>query len=176
MKTNTIETFSGTGSKLRPPNRTQARGASLSGPRSLDFDGKHSLFLALREGNSLYRIDLKTGILHHLAGTGKKGYSQSSPAETAVLSGPKGVAAAPNGDAYFADTESHTIRVYRAKTKIVETVVGDGIQGDGPDGDALKCRLARPHGICLDSKGNLYIGDSENHRVRVLKTRPDTIE
>ncbi len=170
LKTGQIETFAGTGEKLKTPNGASVNGVPLNGPRALDFDGKHSLILALREGNALYRIDLNQGTIHHLAGTGQKGYSQSAPAKQAKLSGPKGVAIATNGDIYFADTESHTIRVYRAKTKMIETVVGDGKKGDGPDGGPLKCRLGRPHGICVDAVGNVYIGDSENHKVRMLQT------
>ncbi|QDT34143.1 NHL repeat-containing protein [Thalassoglobus polymorphus] len=176
LGTGIIETFSGTGSKAKTPDGAPASGTPLNGPRALDYDGKNNLFLALREGNALYRIDLAAGTLHHLAGTGKKGYSQSSPAKTALLSGPKGVAVGANGDVYLADTESHTIRVYRAKSKLIETVVGDGKLGDGPDGKPLTARLARPHGICLDSQGNIYIGDSENDRVRVLRNRSKVSE
>lgn len=162
-----IDTFAGTGEKKKTPDGAPVAGTPLNGPRALDFDGKQSLILALREGNALYRIDLDKLTLHHLAGTGQKGYSSSAPAKEAKLSGPKGVAIAPNGDIYFADTESHTIRVYRLNSKIVETVVGDGKKGDGPETDPLNCRLARPHGVCTDADGRVYIGDSENHRVRV---------
>ncbi|MDB4439325.1 hypothetical protein N9153_00230 [Planctomicrobium sp.] len=168
-KTGIIKTFAGTGEKKKTPDGAQVSGTPLNGPRALDFDGKQSLILALREGNALYRIDLKTETLHHLAGTGRKGYSQSSPAKQAELSGPKGVAIDTAGDIYFADTESHTVRVYRAKSKMIETVVGNGLKGDGPAGNPLNCQLARPHGVCVDEEGNVYIGDSEAHRVRVLK-------
>lgn len=169
LESGTIETFAGTGEKKKTPDGATIKGTPLNGPRALDFDGKHSLILALREGNALYRIDLKAGTLHHLAGTGKKGYSLRSPAKKAELSGPKGVAIDSAGDVYFADTESHTIRVYRAKKGIVETVVGNGKKGDGPVDDPLNCQLARPHGVCVDAAGNVYIGDSEAHRVRLFK-------
>ncbi len=165
-----ISTFAGTGSREATPDGATIAGTPLNGPRALDFDGKQSFILALREGNSLYRMDLKSGTLHHLAGTGKKGYAgDGQDAKQALLSGPKGVAIAPNGDVYFADTESHTVRVVRAGSGIVETAVGDGNRGDGPDGDPLKCRLARPHGVCADQAGNVFIGDSETYRVRVLR-------
>ena len=39
----------------------------------------------------------------------------------------------------------------------------------GPDGDPLACKLSRPHGIFVDADGSVFIGDSENHRVRVIK-------
>jgi DNA-binding beta-propeller fold protein YncE len=167
----TISTFAGTGERKPTPDGAPLAGTPLNGPRTLDFDGDHSLYLALREGNAVYRIDLQRKTLHHLAGTGQKGYTgDGGDARRATLSGPKGIALGPGGDVYLADTESHTIRVIRAKTGIIETLVGDGTKGDGPDGDPLKCRLARPHGVFVDPAGTVYIGDSENHRVRVLPT------
>ena len=172
LKSGVITTFSGTGEKKPTPDGAQVSGTPLKGPRALDFDGKHSLFLALREGNAVYRIDLKTQSLHHIAGTGKKGYTgHGGPALKATLSGPKGIAIGPNGDVYFADTESHTIRVIRRKTGIIETVVGDGQRGDGPDGDPLKCRTNRPHGVFVSKSGEVYIGDSENYVVRKLMAK-----
>ncbi len=169
LKTGMISTFAGNGKQQPTPDGAAVEGTPLNGPRALDFDGKHSLILALREGNAIYRIDLQSQTLHHLAGTGKKGFTgDGADARSATLSGPKGVAIDPQGDIYFADTESHTIRVIRSKSGILETVVGDGKLGNGPDGGPLKCRLARPHGICTDREGNVFVGDSENHRVRML--------
>ena len=169
LKTGQIRTFAGTGEKKKTPDGAQLDGTPLNGPRALDFDGKQSLYLALREGNQVYRIDLKTKTLHHIAGTGRKGFTgNGGPARQATLSGPKGISVAPNGDIYLADTESHTVRVVRAGSGIIETVVGDGQRGDGPDGDPLHCRTARLHGVFVDSSGNLYLGDSENHKVRIL--------
>lgn len=169
LKSGIIRTFGGTGEKKPTPDGAKIDGTPLNGPRALDFDGKHSLYLALREGNQVYRMDLKTKTLHHLGGNGKKGYTgDGGPAKKATLSGPKGIAIGPTGDVWLADTESHTIRVIRAASGIIETVIGDGERGDGPDGNPLKCRTARPHGVYVDRDGNVYVGDSENHRVRKL--------
>jgi streptogramin lyase len=168
--TGLISTFVGTGERTKTPDGAGFDGTDLNGPRALDFDGHHSLFLALREGNAIYRMDLKARTFHHLAGTGKSGYSgDGGPGKLAQLAGPKGVSLSKSGDLYFADTESHTVRVIRSKSGIVETVMGDGTQGDGPDGAALKCRLNRPHGVYVSSDGWLYVGDSSNHRVRRMK-------
>jgi len=169
LESGLIRTFGGTGAKKPTPDGSPLKGTPLNGPRALDFDGKHSLYLALREGNAVYRIDLQTKTLHHLAGTGKKGFTgNGGPAKLATLSGPKGIAIGPNGDVHLADTESHSIRVIRAETGILDVLVGDGKRGDGPDGDPLKCRTARPHGVFVDNEGSVYIGDSEAHRVRRL--------
>lgn len=170
LKTGMITTFAGTGEKKPTPDNSHIHGTPINGPRTIDFDHEGNLILALREGNSIYKVDLKHHKYIHLAGIGgKNGYEgNGSAAIKAKLAGPKGVCVAPNGDIYFADTESHTIRVIRHKTGILESVVGDGVKGDGPDGDPSKCRLNRPHSVCCDAEGNVYIGDSENHKVRVL--------
>jgi streptogramin lyase len=169
-QTGIISTFAGTGEKTKTPDGASFDGTPLNGPRALDFDGKQSLYLALREGNAIFRMDLTSRTYHHLAGTGKSGYSgDGGPGKEAQLAGPKGVSLSKAGDLYFADTESHTVRVLRAKSGIVETVIGDGKPGDGPDGDARKCRLNRPHGVYVSSDGWLYVGDSNNHRVRRIK-------
>ena len=86
----------------------------------------------------------------------------------ADLAGPKGIAV-DTDDIFIADTESHTIRVINRSSGLISTLVGDGTQHDGPNGSPIKCGLARPHGVCLDAEGRLYIGDSDNHRIRVLR-------
>ena len=50
----------------------------------------------------------------------------------------------------------------------IELVAGTGVAGDGPDGDPRACRLARPHGIFVGTDGVIFIGDTENHRVRSI--------
>ena len=169
LQSGRISTFAGTGERKPTPDGAAITGTPLNGPRALDFDGDHNLVLALREGNAIYRLDLRGQTLHHIAGTGKSGYSgHGGPAKAAQLSGPKGVAIASNGDIYFADTESHTIRVVRSKSGIIETVLGDGKKGDGPDGAPNHCRMDRPHGVFVDRAGRVFVGDSNNHRVRML--------
>jgi streptogramin lyase len=172
LATGIITTFAGTGERKLTPDGSAIQGTPLNGPRALDYQNG-SLYLALREGNAIYRMDLKNRKLQHLAGTGKKGYAgDGGPARLALLSGPKGVSVAENGDIYFADTESHTIRVVRKARGIIETVAGTGRKGDGPDGDPLRCRMNRPHGVFVDAQGRVFIGDSSNNRVRVLVPRP----
>jgi sugar lactone lactonase YvrE len=166
----TIDTFAGTGEKTATPDGSPVRGTPLNGPRAIAFDRRGDMFLALREGNTVYRIDMAGLTLHHIAGTGEQGYSgDGGPAKTAKLSGPKGIEVGPDGGVYIADTESHTIRRIDLRSGVITTVAGDGSVHDGPDGDPLKCGLARPHGIFVDRAGRIYIGDSENNRVRVLE-------
>ena len=170
LKTGTISTIGGTGEKAPTPDGAKLSEAPLNGPRALDIASDGTLYLALREGNAIYRIDPKTKTLHHVAGTGNKGYEgDGGPAKLATLSGPKGVALSPDGGLYLADTESHTIRRIDLKSGVIDTVVGTGERGNGPDGDPRKCKLARPHGVYVDKAGVLYVGDSESHVVRMMK-------
>jgi sugar lactone lactonase YvrE len=167
LKTGIVETWLGTGERLATPDGAPLQGTAVNGPRAIDLDPQGNLYLALREGNAVYQVDLKAGRFRHLAGTGEKGYEgDGGDARKAKLSGPKGIAWSPDGGVYIADTESHTVRRIDLKTGVIQTIVGTGERGDGPDGVARRCRLARPHGVFVDRQGVLYIGDSEAHRVR----------
>lgn len=169
MKTGMVSTFAGNGQKTATPDGAPFASAPLFGPRAIDFDAQGNLWLALREGNAVYKLELSRGTIHHVAGTGQKGFSgHGGPAAHATLSGPKGLSISPSGDVFLADTESHSIRKINRATGTLDLVVGTGERGDGPDGVPLKCKLARPHGIFVDSDGSLLIGDSENHRIRRL--------
>lgn len=169
LKTGIIQTVAGNGEKKPTPDGAPVAGTPLNGPRTLAVEADGSVIIVLREGNAVYRWNRKTGTLHHVAGDGKPGYSgDGGDAKLARLLGPKGVAIGPQGDIFLADTESHTIRAIRKASGIIETVVGDGKKGDGPDGDPKKCQLNRPHGVFFDKAGNLYVGDSENNKVRKL--------
>jgi streptogramin lyase len=165
-----ILTFAGTGERLPTPDGAKPANAPLNGPRAIDFDKDGNMWLALREGNAIYRLDLTAGTIHHVAGTGQKGFTgNGGPAKQATLSGPKGISVAPDGKVYFADTESHSIRMIDVRKGTIELVAGTGDRGDGPEGDPLKCSMARPHGVFVDADGTIFIGDSENHRVRVIR-------
>jgi streptogramin lyase len=169
LKSGVVETWSGTGEKKPTPDGSPVSGSPLNGPRAIDFAGSR-MWLALREGNAVYRVDDQDQWRHVAGVGGKAGYAgDGGPAKTAVLAGPKGIALDKAGNVYLADTESHTIRVIRAKDGTIHTVVGDGKPGDGPDGPPLKCRLDRPHGVYVSDENVLYIGDSSNNRVRALK-------
>ncbi len=170
MKTGVIKTFGGTGQRLPTPDGARIAGSPLDGPRAIDFDAKGHMWLALREGNAIYRFDMRLGTVHHVAGTGKMGFTgNGGPAKNATLSGPKGIAVAPDGNVYLADTESHTVRRIDVKKGTLELVAGTGQEGDGPEGDPLGCRMNRLHGIFVDADGTIILGDTSTHRVRVIR-------
>ena len=170
LKTGIISTWSGTGEAKTAPDGSRISGSALHGPRALVFSPDGKCWLALREGNAVLLLDAKADTLKRVAGTGKSGFSGNGGlALEATLSGPKCVSLDADGNVYLADTESHSIRYLDAKRGTVELLVGNGQRGDGPDGNPLQCQLARPHGVFVDKDGSVFIGDSENHRVRVWR-------
>jgi DNA-binding beta-propeller fold protein YncE len=159
-----ISTFCGNGKKADTPDGAKVSPSTpLNGPRALDRAPNGDLWLALREGNKVYRIDMQKQTLHHVAGNGKKGFTgNGGPALDATLSGPKGVAISPDGKLiYLADTESHSVRAIdlRDDPPTLNLIAGDGKKGT----------FARLHGVGVDPvTGDLFIGDSENHVVQKI--------
>jgi undecaprenyl-diphosphatase UppP len=167
-----IFTFLGTGAKARPTDGAKLANAPVYGPRAIDFDSVGNLWLVLREGNAVYKIDMKASTIHHIAGTGERGATTNlTPAKKASFSSPKGLAVARDGDVYLADTEINRILKLLVSRDAVEPFAGSGQRGDGPDGDPLKCRMNRPHGVFADADGSLFVGDTEAHRVRVIRPK-----
>ena len=171
MQTGTISTWAGTGEKKTAPDGSPITGSALHGPRALAFAPDGKCWLALREGNAVLLLDPKADTIRRVAGTGKSGFTgNGGPALDAMLAGPKCVALDAVGNVYLADTDSHSIRYLNVKKNTIEVLVGNGKKGDGPAGnDPFHCQLARPHGVFVDQDGAIYIGDSENHRVRVWR-------
>ena len=176
LDTGIIETYGGTGEGKPTPDGSPLAGTPLNGPRTMVLAPDGDLYLALREGNAILRLDAKTKTWRHIAGTGESGFSgDGGPALEAKfggslnrLAGPKGMTLGPDNTLIVADTESHAIRRIDLKTGIITTILGTGTLGDGPEPDPLKCKLNRPHAV-LFSGGVLYVADSEAHRIRVLK-------
>ncbi len=172
MITNMISTIAGTGEPGATPDKAPIKGTPLWGPRSIDFDRDGHLWLATREGNQVFQFDLKANVIHHMAGNGKTGFKgNGGPAKEATLKGPKGISIDKKGNIWLADTESHSVRMIDTTTGNLELIAGTGEKGDGPDGDPLTCKLARLHGIFVDADGSVFIGDSESHKVRVLRKK-----
>ncbi len=170
MNTGTIETLGGTGERVATPDEAPLAGTPLLGPRSVDTDPEGNAYLVLREGNAVFRVDLRAGRLRRIAGTGERGYTgDGGPALNATFNGPKGIAySAEDRSLYIVDTENHVIRRMTLDDGRLETVLGTGERGDGPDGDPLGCRLDRPHGVFVH-QGVVYVTDSESHRVRAIE-------
>jgi len=174
MATGIVDTIAGTGGKEAPQHGQAARGNAVVGPRALFIDGD-TMWVALREGHSVWTLSLERGNWSHISGTGKMGFSgDGGPAAEATYNGPKGIAVGPDGNVYVVDTENQVSRMIDTKTKLISTVAGAGPAhrgGAGDGGSATKAQMDRPHGICVGPDGSIYIGDTNNHRVR--RVAPD---
>ena len=138
----TIETYGRHGRAEPTPDGAPVKGTPLNGPRTIALDRDGDLYLALREGNAIYRIDAEdrddsSSGRHRRAGL----FGGRGPARLAKLAGPKGLAYA-GGTLYVADTENHVVRRIELKTGIITTVLGTGQRGDGPSWIrfAARCR------------------------------------
>lgn len=172
MASGTITTFAGTGAPGTTPDGAPIQGTPLSGPRAMDVDREGNLWLVTREGNQVLKLDLLYERVYVIAGTGQKGYSgDGGPARNATFRSPKGISLDKQGNVWIADTENNVVRRIDMATGSIETVAGTGERGDGPDGDASQCKLSRVHGVFADADGSVYIGDSENHKIRILKNK-----
>lgn len=161
LSTGRIETIAGTGEARMPADGQLARGKPILGPRAL-FHADGQLWIALREGHSVWRLDLASGKLAHVAGTGERGYSgDGGPAKLAKFDGPKGLAIGAAGEIAIVDTENNAIRVIDPKTVLIRTAAG----GNGADPIFTDPIFNRPHGVCVAESGAIYVGDTLNHRI-----------
>ena len=109
-------------------------------------------------------------IITTIAGIGTSGYTgDGGPAKSATFNGPKELAVDSAGNVWIVDTENHVIRFIDAATRRIRTVAGCGRPGgDGDGGPATLARLDRPHGVAVAPDGSFWIGDTHNHRVRLV--------
>jgi DNA-binding beta-propeller fold protein YncE len=165
-----IRTFAGTGEGGSAGDGGPASRAALLGPRALAFGPMGDLYICLRNDHKVRQVEMRTGIIRTVAGTGERGYTgDHGPALRATFNGPKEIAVDRQNNIVLVDTENHCIRRIETVSGVVTTVAGTGqAGGSGDGGPATAATLKRPHGACLDEVGNIFIGDSENHRVRFM--------
>jgi streptogramin lyase len=168
LKSGMISTVAGTGEAKLPKDGDVANASPLRGPRAVCVGGG-SLWILMREGNSLWRVDLATGKVHQVAGTGKAGFAVADgDAKDAQFGAPKGIAYGPDNCVYIADSDNHIVRRIDPATGHIGLVAGQpkqsGFGGDGGPPD--KASLNNPHGVLVAPDGTIFIGDSDNHRLR----------
>ena len=168
LETGIITTFAGNGAKERVGDGLPATQASILGARAVCMDGAGNTYIAEREGNGIRKVDA-SGVMSTLAGTGEFGYTgDGGPAIEATWGGPKAIRCDHAGNLLVVDTENHAIRLIDPATGIVTTVAGGRLGGEGDGGLADEAAMNRPHGCEVDADGNIFIADSNNHRVRVV--------
>ena len=134
-------------------------------------DRKGNIYIAMRDHNIISRVDTK-GNMTRFAGTGESGFDgDGGKATDAKLKMPAGLTFDKKGNLYIADRENHRVRKVDTRGKIT-TIAGTGTAGfSGDGGKATDAMLRHPSGIAVDDKGNIFISDRSNERVRVVNSK-----
>ena len=163
----TIATFAGTGAAEHGGDGGRAVEAGIFGARAVKLGPDGTVYILERQGSSLRAVDSRSGIITTIAGTGARGYAgDGGPALAAVFDAPKEMALDRNGDILIVDTENHAIRRFDRASGTVTTIAGGRQGSGGDDGPAAEAGLDRPHGAVVGADGAIYIGDTNNHRIR----------
>ena len=154
-----------------PPNEAQLQlpaGANPLPAGGLAFDPQGRLYISDALNNRIRRVDFENDLIETVAGNGTAGFAgDDGPATSAALNNPRDLTFGPDGQLYIADELNHRIRVLDLTTGTITTIAGNGnedFSGDG--GTASDAALNRPAGLDFDIKGQLYIADTYNHRIR----------
>jgi sugar lactone lactonase YvrE len=162
----TIATIAGTGRRGFAGDGGPATQAEIRAPHGLALDRDGTLLLADYGNNEIRRV-VVGGLITAVAGIGTPGGSDDGgPANSAGLAHPRSVAVDGAGNFYISDWNNHRIWKVSA-TGIITTIAGTrtpGFAGDG--GPGALSQLNAPHGIAADARGNVYIADQMNGRVR----------
>jgi sugar lactone lactonase YvrE len=173
--TRVITTILGTGVAGVGVDGVAGTQSQLKNPKSVALFGG-SLYVA-DLSNRVRRLDLTTGIVTTVAGTGTAGYSgDGGPAVAARLNSPQRLAIDSVGNIFIADSGNNVVRRVDAATGTITTVAGTGAGGfRGDGGPATSALLRKPRGVALDGDGILYVADSGNHRIRRVDLATGTI-
>ena len=150
-----------------PANNVQAAAAPLAAPAQITYDAAGNLYIADLNDNVIRKVDL-AGIVTTVAGTGEQGFAgDGGSATSALLDSPAGVAVDAAGNIYIADT--HNQRVRKVSNGTITTIAGTGVAGfSGDNGTAGAAQLSNPTALAVDANGNIYIADTDNHRIRKI--------
>jgi uncharacterized protein (TIGR03437 family) len=159
-----LTTIAGNGTTGGSGDNGPAILAQLQYPNGSAIDLAGNVYVADALNNSIRKIS--NGTITTIAGNRTAGFSgDNGPATGAQLWNPTGVAVGTAGDLYIADAANGRIR--KVSNGVISTVAGNGGRGfSGDNGPATRAELLNPQGIALDTAGNLYIVDMQEHRIR----------
>jgi sugar lactone lactonase YvrE len=163
-----ITAFAGTGKKGATRDGAPALEANLGGIYCLAFNADFTkLYLTDLDLRQIHYVDMKTGLIHLVAGNGKKGVpADGADAKTSPLVDPRAACVDRQGNVYILERSGHALRVVDRAGKI-RTVAGTGKSGNtGDGGDARKATLNGPKHLCVDLDDNVIVADTANHVIR----------
>jgi len=170
-----ITRVAGTGRSGFSGDGGPATDARLDSPRGVSVDQAGNIYIADTNNNRIRRVT--AGIITTAGGGGNppSGIGDGGAATMARLNSPYGVAVDASGNIYIADRDYHRIR--KVTSGIITTVAGTsgggGFAGDG--GPATAAQLNSPRGIFVDNSGDIFIADTDNHRIRKVTVATGTI-
>ena len=135
-----------------------------------------NLYIADTFNNRIRKVDYATGIITTIAGNGNptpyltSGREEGAAALAVALNWPCDVAIDSEGRVFFADTFNHCVSYIDLDGALYTAAGQCGKSGDmGDGGHPQSALLNRPYGIELDPDDNLYIADTRNHRIRIVR-------
>jgi DNA-binding beta-propeller fold protein YncE len=165
----TVRVIAGTGEQGFTGDDGPAIEARFNGPHHLLMGPDGHLYIADTWNNCVRRINLKTGIVTRVAGTGEKGFSgDGGKAVDAKFGGIYAIAFSGN-TLFICDLDNRRVRAVDLGAGVVRTVAGNGEKGVPADGeDARTQPLVDPRAIAVDSTGRLYVVERGGHALRVV--------
>jgi sugar lactone lactonase YvrE len=165
-----IHTVAGNGQQGFSGDGGLASHAELNQPSDIAVDPRGNLYI-LDSGNNRVREVLTSGKIRTIAGNGQMGFSGDGGVATRArlnFAMEGGLAVDARGDVFIADSGNNRIREVTHFGRI-KTIAGTGAAGySGDDGSPLHAQLNNPTGVVLDSRGDLFIADTFNSRVREI--------
>lgn len=149
-----------------------ATAASFRQPYALAYNPAGDLFVTDIADHRVRKID-RTGIITTICGTGQPGSTgDGEPAANATLNEPSGIAVDSRGRIYILERAGNRIRMIDERG-IIQTIAGTGEAGYSGDGElSTRARISGPDlGIVLAPNGDLYFSDTNNQRIRVIRSQ-----
>jgi GT2 family glycosyltransferase/DNA-binding beta-propeller fold protein YncE len=149
--------------------RSGPAGVPLIAPSLVRRYGLRSAFIFLvmivGVGAGTFMLREAANVVLVIGGGGTSG-SAKAPTISAWLDTPGGIAIAPGGDIYFADSNNDVIDLFD-KRLVVSRWIGNGTTGfSGDGGPAIRAQLDTPDGVTVAPDGDLIVADSHNDRIR----------
>lgn len=161
----TVSTFAGTVGQQGATDGTGAT-ARFTAPMGITVDSQNNLYVADQGGSTIRKIT-PAGVVSTLAGKGKQNGATDGTGADARFNAPEGVAVAPDGMIYVADTANQLIRRI-TPDGVVSTVAGVAGEKGSTDGTNTLARFNTPRGITVGKSGTVYVTDSANSTIRKL--------